>query len=228
MTNQIRAIAITLFLLVFMAIGIGVTTDIPEAFALQQSMDNDTPFDIPTVYERLEVKSGEIYFPETIENCSFKVDIENKTHHYKITIKGPSGSSYSTEEQGGITERNGCYNITIPQAEKGAWTCEVTGFEIGKVRVEAGETRDYIQIDNLSYNRDKETINWQLSYVIGEVHFQVAAVTAAGKVLIKEFSSGKTEGTTILKETDIPQGATAIELTVRDKISIPDAHRLSL
>lgn len=201
--------------------------EIPEVFASPLFPEKESGLTIPTIYERFQVKSGEIQLPEDVPNCTFKVDIENKDYEYRVILKSPSGQELSTEN-GGISLHEGSYSIFLPLAEQGVWTCEVAGFEIGKVRVEAGESREYLSISRFSYNKEREEVKIQVSDAMGRYDCEVFALSDAGKTAILGFSSDEASSSAALPKESIPAGTTALEITVKDIIGVPDTETLRL
>lgn len=201
--------------------------EIPEVFASPLFPEKEESFTIPTMYERFQVKSGEIILPEDVPNCTFKIDIENKNHEYRVILKSPTGQELSTENRG-IKLEGGYYSIFIPLAEQGTWTCEVTGFEIGKVRVEAGESREYLSISSFTYNKDREEVKVQVKDAMGRYDCEVFAVNASGKAPVLGFSSEEAKSSASLPKESLPEGTMYLELKVTDITGVPDSEILYL
>lgn len=177
--------------------------------------------DIPVAFaEKPQEKSGSICLPEPFPNCSFKIETEGKGRILSVKLSSPSGTTYTSNDE--IVKNKGVYTVFTPTAEQGTWICEVTGYNLGKVRVEAGEEKDYIRIDKFTFNKMKSEISWQISYAMGDIHFVLSAETDSGNVVVKEFSSKAAVGTISLDKRSIPDDSNTLILTTTDIMNVPD------
>lgn len=104
---------------------------------------------------------------EDYTNAVFSIVWENAEQEAGVELSAPSGTIYnSVNTPDAVYEAKGEAFVNVGQAEKGTWTIRVTGDNLGKIDVYAGQLPGSLVIDSFTVSQNAD--HFDASYAVSD------------------------------------------------------------